>query len=168
MTMTKARVAALTLALFAGATEAPAVFVDPIAAARLSEPADVNADGFVNTRDLTLVLGKHSQATTGPEDVNGDGFVDSLDMSIVLGAWSTLPAINPVHMAGDQANRRVYIDSVVEVEPSPMRADWTRIWAIDLHTGQLLGFDVDVYIEGALSVLIDRSWSGPRPWPGLD
>jgi hypothetical protein len=168
MTMTKARLAALTLALFAGATEAPAVFLDPIAAARLSDPADVNADGVVNTQDLTRVLAKHSQVSSGPEDVNNDGVVDAQDMNLVLGSWSSLPSINAIHMAGDGANRRVYIDSVVTIERSPLRADWTRIWAIDLRSGQLLGFDVDVYFEGTLSVLIDRSWPGPRVWPGLN
>lgn len=168
MTMTKARLAALTLAVAAGATEAQAVFLDPIAAARLSEPADVNSDGVVNTQDLTLVLAKHAQVTNGPEDVNNDGVVDSLDMNIVLGAWTSLPTINAIHMAGDAANRRVYIDSIVTIERSPLRSDWTRIWAIDLRSGQLLGFDVDVYFEGTLSVLIDRNWAGPRIWPGIN
>jgi len=167
MTTTKARLAALTLAVAAGATEAPAAGVDPVASARLSLPADVNSDGVVNSLDLGLVIAWLDQATSGPEDVNNDGFVDSEDMGAVLGAWSSLPAINAIHMTGDAADRRVYIDSIVTIERSPLHAGWTRIWAIDLRTGQLLGFDVDVYPADTLMVLQDRSWGGPHTWPGL-
>lgn len=52
-------------------------------------PADINADGVVNTADLTLLLGTFGSnvpPNTGG-DVNGDGVVNTADLTILLGVF---------------------------------------------------------------------------------
>ncbi|MFG0273669.1 MAG: hypothetical protein ACF8QF_01295 [Phycisphaerales bacterium] len=161
--MISARLGALCLAAGA-ASAASGAFVDPFAAAALSEPEDLTHDGIVDSRDLALVLGEYGRRITGGPDINADGIVDTLDMSLVLGAWSHVRTIRARHVGGDASGWRVYVDSVIDIERSPLRADWTRIWALDLETGQVLGFDVDVYLEAADAVLRSRNWAGPRDW----
>ncbi|MFO0827913.1 MAG: hypothetical protein U0572_07150 [Phycisphaerales bacterium] len=51
-----------------------------------SNPADLNGDGVVNSRDLGILLG--AWGTPGPGDLNGDGIVNSADLGILLGAWT--------------------------------------------------------------------------------
>lgn len=160
---TFARLGALCLSAGA-ASVAHGVLVDPFAAATLSEPADLTRDGLVDSRDLAVVLGEYGRHIYGGPDLNFDGVVDTKDMSVVLGAWSQVKAISARHISGDASPRRVYIDSVIDIERSPLRADWTRIWALDLETGEVLGFDVDVYFEATDAVLRSRSWLGPRNW----
>lgn len=53
---------------------------------RVSRPADIDGDGFVDAADLTVLLGDWG----GPEprsDLNIDGSVDAFDQSIMLGLW---------------------------------------------------------------------------------
>lgn len=161
--LTSARLGALCLVAGA-ASAATGVIVDPFAAAALSEPADLTRDGIVDNRDLVAVLSEFGRRITGGPDINSDGVVDTNDMSAVLGAWSTLPTVSARHVGGDAERRRIYIDSIIDVERSPLRSDWTRIWTLDLRTGEVLGFDVDVYFEATLAVLIARRWPGPREW----
>ena len=54
-------------------------------------PADLNADGSVNTADLTLFLGQFGAsvpAGTGA-DLNGDGVVNTADLAAFLGVFGT-------------------------------------------------------------------------------
>jgi hypothetical protein len=161
--LTAARLGALALAVGSASASLGAI-VDPFAAAELSEPADLTRDGLVDSRDLAAVLGDYGRQVFGGPDLNYDGVVDTQDMSVVLGAWSQVRAISARHISGDATPRRIYIDSVIDIERSPIRADWTRIWAFDLETGEVIGFDVDVYFEATDAVLRSRSWLGPRDW----
>lgn len=162
--LTRAAVATLCLATLAAlaAPAASGATLDPFAAARLSEPTDLNFDGRVTSVDLGLLLGRYGGDPTGGADLNFDGVVDSADLGLLLGAWSQMPTVTATHVTGDASGWRFYVGSVVKVERSPFRSDWTRIWAIDMETGQLLGFDVDVYLSAAEGVLFNRAWSGPR------
>ncbi len=49
---------------------------------------DINADGTIDTIDLSMVLGAWG---TGLIDLDGDGLVGSSDISILLGAWGSCP-----------------------------------------------------------------------------
>lgn len=47
---------------------------------------DMNADGFVNSADISQTKSQSGQAVTGStfhEDVNADGFINSADISLV-------------------------------------------------------------------------------------
>jgi hypothetical protein len=50
---------------------------------------DINADGFINTADLTAFLGRFGQAVSpdNPADINSDGFVNTIDLTAFLGAF---------------------------------------------------------------------------------
>lgn len=50
-------------------------------------PGDINADGRVNTADLTQLLGNFGHAVTPNTggDINGDGFVNTADLTALLG-----------------------------------------------------------------------------------
>ena len=51
-------------------------------------PADLNADGVVDTADLGIVIGQFG--TPGPgADINGDGTVDTADLGVLIGAFGT-------------------------------------------------------------------------------
>ncbi len=52
----------------------------------VTNPADVNSDGFVNASDLTLLLGSWG-AAKGPADINRDGSVNASDLALLLAAW---------------------------------------------------------------------------------
>lgn len=55
-------------------------------AVRVSRPADLDGDGFVDAADLSVLLGDWG----GPEarsDLNIDGSVDAVDQAILLGDW---------------------------------------------------------------------------------
>ncbi|MEY3026245.1 MAG: Dockerin type domain [Planctomycetota bacterium] len=55
-------------------------------ACEVSNPADLNGDGIVNSADLTILL--NQWGTSGSSaDLNGDGTVGSADLSILLSSW---------------------------------------------------------------------------------
>lgn len=59
----------------------------------VSNPADLNNDGFVDGLDLGILLGSWNTTTT-PDlgELNGTPPVDGLDLGILLGAWDPPPA----------------------------------------------------------------------------
>ena len=68
-----------------------AIFVNPFLARLMpttSEecPADVDADGLVGGRDLSVLLSAWG-ASDGAADLNGDGLVDGSDLSRLLSDW---------------------------------------------------------------------------------
>ena len=48
--------------------------------------ADLNTDGSVNIRDLSILLSRWG-TTDRPADINGDGRVNIRDLSILLSRW---------------------------------------------------------------------------------
>lgn len=54
-------------------------------------PADINADGAVNTADLTALLGSFGQSVTPGTagDINGDGVVNTADLTALLGVFGS-------------------------------------------------------------------------------
>jgi len=50
-----------------------------------TNPADLNADGVVDSLDLAIVL--NGWGTAGPGDIDGNGTVDSGDLAALLNAW---------------------------------------------------------------------------------
>ena len=48
-------------------------------------PADLNADGNVDSTDLAILLA--NWGASGPADFTGDGVVDSSDLAVLLAAW---------------------------------------------------------------------------------
>ena len=69
------------------------------------EPAtlagDVNADGFVNGADLSIIISYWGQSGLGREygDLDGNGMVDGVDYSEVLSYWGT-GSVAPGESAG--------------------------------------------------------------------
>lgn len=62
------------------------VEVEAPATVRVTRPADLDGDGFVDAADLSVLLGDWG----GPEirsDLNFDGSVDAVDHAILLGDW---------------------------------------------------------------------------------
>ena len=51
-------------------------------------PADLNADGFVDGKDLGILLGAWSNDVP-IADFNQDGIVDSLDLTVLMAEWGT-------------------------------------------------------------------------------
>ncbi len=49
-------------------------------------PADLNADGYVNGADLTILL--NAWGTSGLGDIDGDGVVNGADLTLLLNAWN--------------------------------------------------------------------------------
>ena len=47
---------------------------------------DINADGFVDSADLGLIIGSWG-STNSLADLDGDGLVNSADLGIMIGAW---------------------------------------------------------------------------------
>ena len=60
-------------------------------------PGDVNADGFVDGSDLTIVLSNWGQGVRSGEsgDLNGNGIVDGSDYNEVLSYWNPAPPEPP-------------------------------------------------------------------------
>jgi hypothetical protein len=56
----------------------------------LSNPMDLNADGFVDGTDLLILLGNWGQSGLG--DMNEDGVVDGQDLLQLLSTWGWQPA----------------------------------------------------------------------------
>lgn len=52
-------------------------------------PADLNADGMVNSADMAQLLGSWGPCASSscPADLNGDGQVNAADNAILLGSW---------------------------------------------------------------------------------
>lgn len=54
----------------------------------LSDPADLDGDGVVTTKDLALLQRLIKTSSSGPADVNLDGTVNCADFSLVkAGLW---------------------------------------------------------------------------------
>lgn len=51
-------------------------------------PADLNADGFVDGKDLGILLGAWSNDVP-IADFNQDGIVDGLDLTVLMAEWGT-------------------------------------------------------------------------------
>lgn len=51
-------------------------------------PGDIDLDGTVGAKDLSLMLGSWGSCIGCPADINHDGVVDAADLSVLLGAWS--------------------------------------------------------------------------------
>jgi len=51
------------------------------------DPADLNGDGTVDSRDLAELLAAWGACSGCPADLNGDGSVDSGDLAVLLAAW---------------------------------------------------------------------------------
>jgi hypothetical protein len=61
---------------------------------RITRPADLDGDGFVDAADLSVLLGDWG----GPEersDLNLDGNVDAIDQAILMGNWGRSPTLGP-------------------------------------------------------------------------
>lgn len=60
------------------------------------QSADLNADGFVDSEDLGLLIGSWGPCNRGSctGDLNGDGTVDGTDLGLLLGAWQRNPPAN--------------------------------------------------------------------------
>ena len=54
-----------------------------------ASPGDLNGDGLVNGKDLTLLLADWGDADDSPADLDRDGAVGPADLEILLGAWGT-------------------------------------------------------------------------------
>ena len=52
------------------------------------EPADLDGDGVVGSRDLAFVLAEWGPCVGCASDFDGDGIVGSRDLAVVLAAWS--------------------------------------------------------------------------------
>jgi hypothetical protein len=50
-------------------------------------PSDINGDGSVNGKDLTILLGSWGACAGCAADLNGDGIVDGADLTQLLGEW---------------------------------------------------------------------------------
>ena len=60
---------------------------------RIIGPGDVNADGFIDGSDLSIIISHWGQSGLGWElgDLNGNGIVDGSDYSQVLSYWNPAP-----------------------------------------------------------------------------
>ncbi len=57
---------------------------------RTRDLADLNADGLVNSADLTVMLaawGRCARESECPADLDTDGWVDGRDLSLLVAAW---------------------------------------------------------------------------------
>ena len=52
--------------------------------------ADINADGFVNGEDLTILLADWGESNS-KADLNEDGIVSGADISVLLSLWNDCP-----------------------------------------------------------------------------
>lgn len=51
------------------------------------DPADLNANGMVDSTDLGILLGSWGPCNNCESDIDGNGTVDSMDLAILLGSW---------------------------------------------------------------------------------
>ena len=63
--------------------------------------ADVNSDGVVDIKDLSIVAGHFGQTgvTFAQGDINGDGRVDIADLSLLAAAWGGGAQPNPIQVS---------------------------------------------------------------------
>jgi hypothetical protein len=57
-------------------------------ALRVTDIADLDADGRVSGSDLGLLLGEWGQCGSCDADLNGDGTVSGADLGLLLGRWT--------------------------------------------------------------------------------